>query len=176
MCEVIYTGQEIFKSSTDWPWSNEINMNMAEPSVWSAKCSERCVDMLVHLWILTGYTGTCPGRDMLHIHPKESSRNQLHCGHDSRCARLCRVSKIAWRVFGSRGRGESFEVLQIICMSKVGTGRFVNLPVAYLGDDRSNIPDVAGLSPLIEGWYSKVMKENWLESETRHQRYVGYHW
>ena len=56
------------------------------------------------------------------------------------CARPCRVWKTARRwVVGTRGLGEFVEMSQIICVSEVGTGRYVNLPVAYSGDDKSDV-------------------------------------
>ena len=76
------------------------------------------------------------------------------------CARLCRVSKTARRcVIGTRRRGESVKVSQIICMSQVVTGRYVNLQVAYSDDDRPNVSRRGWSKAIVEGQYPKVMTE-----------------
>ena len=113
-------------------------MNIAEPSVWSAKCSERyaCASL-----IFDRIHRIQAVMSHLIFDQKNLSEIRFTVSATTGCARSCRVSKTArWLVVGARGRSESAEVSQIICVSEVGTGRYVNLPVAYPGDDWSYVP------------------------------------
>ena len=56
------------------------------------------------------------------------------------CARWYRMSKTILRcVIRTKGRDEFDKVSQMICMSAVGTGRYVNFQVANSGDVRSQV-------------------------------------
>ena len=76
------------------------------------------------------------------------------------CANWGRVSKTTLRwVIGTRGRGASVEVSQIICVSAVGTGRYANLQVANSGDDRSKVSR--------HGWSKAICRKLISEGEKR---------
>ena len=75
-------------------------------------------------------------------------------------AKGCRVSKTTLRwVIGTKGRGASIEVSQMICVSAVGTGKYVNLQVANSGDNRSKV--------CRRGWSKTICRKSISEEENR---------
>ena len=72
--------------------------------------------------------------------PKNLAEISFNVALSPGCSRWCRMSKTTLRwVIGTKGRGEFVEVSQMICVSAVDTGRYVNLQVANSGDDRSKV-------------------------------------
>ena len=77
-----------------------------------------------------------------------------------RCAKWCRVSKTTLRwVIRTKGRGKFVEVLEMICVSAVGTGRYANLQVANSGDDRSKVSRC--------GWSKAICRKSISRGENR---------
>ena len=137
-------------------------MDMAEPCVWGAECSEGCTDMFVHLWFLAGYARTCSGKwyHASYLAQKNLAEINLTVALGPGCANWCRVPKTTLRwVIGTRGRGASIEVSQIICVSAVGTGRYANLQVANSGDDRFKVSR--------RGWSKAICRKSISEGEKR---------
>ena len=134
-------------------------MDMAEPSVWGAECFEGCTDMFVHLWFLQDTQERVQAViSRLILGQKNLTEISFTVALGPGYTNWCRVSKTTlWWVIGTRGRGASVEVSQIICVSAVGTGRYANLQVANSGDDRSKVSR--------RGWSKAICRKSISEGE-----------